>query len=101
MLALIKMNIYQDFELLGCIFFGCSEKHVITDKLKNNYAIIYEEKFWRLIGKAVKPSKSFQNTAIADINCFCIEFYQLINGSVAKNVAIFVAFCTTKSAKSI
>lgn len=72
MLSLIKMNVNQDFKSLSYIMFGCSEIYVIlTEALK--YAIIYKEKFWRLIGKA---------TAVADINCFCIEF----NASVAKKI---------------
>lgn len=64
MLSLIKMNVYQDFKSLSCILFGCLEINVIYKALK--YAIIYKVKFWRLIGKAVKPetlvklSKSFQ-----------------------------------------
>lgn len=102
MLSLIKMNVNQDFKSLSYIMFGCSEIYVIlTEALK--YAIIYKEKFWRLIGKAVKPYsgetiQELSNTAVADINCFCIEF----NASVAKkNTAIFVAFCTSKSVKSI
>lgn len=86
MLSLIKMNVNQDFKSLSYIMFGCSEIYVIlTEALK--YAIIYKEKFWRLIGKAVKPYsgetiQELSNTAVADINCFCIEF----NASVAKKI---------------
>lgn len=100
MLSLIKKNVYQDFKSLSGILFGCSEIYVIYKALK--YAIINKVKFWRLIGKAVKPEtgetiQELSITAVTDINCFCIEF----NASVAKNTAIFVAFCTTKSVKSI
>lgn len=98
MLSLIKMNVYQDFKSLSCILFGCLEINVIYKALK--YAIIYKVEINRKSSKTRDSGKTIQelsNTAVTDINCFCIEF----NASVAKNTAIFVAFCTTKSVKSI
>lgn len=87
-------------KILNHLVVFCLDAQKYTLYIK--YAIINKVKFWRLIGKAVKPEtgetiQELSNTAVTDINCFCIEF----NASVAKNTAIFVAFCTTKSVKSI
>lgn len=94
------MNVYQDFKSLSCILFGCLEINVIYKASK--YAILQGKvlEINRKSSKTRDSGKTIQelsNTAVTDINCFCIEF----NASVAKNTAIFVAFCTTKSVKSI